>query len=74
MTTACGTFSPALISEKKVLNGPLLMPIPLFDRIYSSACLPIWPEAMLEALQLSRAVATLEIRMAGMNRRRLPHS
>jgi hypothetical protein len=33
MTTTRGKFSPALISEKKVLNGPSLTPIPLFDRI-----------------------------------------
>jgi hypothetical protein len=37
MTTARGTFSPALISEKKVLNEPSLTLIPLFDRICSSA-------------------------------------
>jgi hypothetical protein len=34
----------------------------------------VWPEAMLEALQLLRPVATLETRMVGMDRRCLPHS
>jgi hypothetical protein len=34
----------------------------------------VWPEAMLEALQLSRVVATLETRMACMDRYHLPHS
>jgi hypothetical protein len=48
--------------------------VPLFDRNCSSARLAVWPEVMLEALQLSRAVATLEARMAGIDRRRLPHS
>jgi hypothetical protein len=33
MNTARGTFSPALVSEKKALNGPSLTQIRLFDRV-----------------------------------------
>jgi hypothetical protein len=48
----------------------------MFDRICSTASLgpPVWPDAILESLQLSVAFPTLKTRTVAVDRHRGPHS